>query len=85
MFHIKDLDKVTNVPFFSTSDEVVLYPAFLTFIHERFPEPSSYEINQQDKIKQKKQELLKVIEIYKQKNLKNTNKEKRSWKENFNL
>ncbi len=67
-FHIKDLDKVTNVPFFSTSDEVVLYPAFLTFIHERFPEPSSYEINQKDKIKQKKQELLRVIEIYKQKN-----------------
>ncbi len=66
--YIKDLDKVKDVPFFSTSDEVVLHPAFLTFIHERFPEPSSYEINQEDKIKQKQQELRKVIEVYKQKN-----------------
>jgi hypothetical protein len=85
ILNIKDLDRVKDAPFLSANDEVVLHPKFAYFLHERFPELSSYEINQKDKIGQKKQELLKVIEIYKQKNPQKYEQKKRNWKIKLNL
>jgi len=65
---IKNLDQVKDFPFLSANDEVVLHPKFAQFMHEKFPNCSKYELNQEDMFKLKEQKLRRILEIYKQKN-----------------
>lgn len=68
IFKVKNLALLKDAPFFSADDTVVLQPEFQKFIFSLFPKPSYFEVDDLDKMKQKREELIKTIELYKKKN-----------------
>lgn len=57
-----------KAPFMSATDIAVTHIELAEFLFKRYPEPSSYEIDESEKIEKTRGELLEIIESYKKKN-----------------